>query len=315
MIKGKYRLVSDGVCVAEVNNVITNAGYNIIRNYLAGKIPSWGGSIAIGALNSTSPTQSDTKLEYQSARLPVNLMAVDGEEIIISAELTEEYEGRIFELGVFPSSINAAASGFDDSILTSFGEIWEDGNGTPLSDNYFDGDDDNPIARVGNRNIIFDNNLASTSYINSIDISGYSDFDAITFLYKTESTGGNRIIRLKFYDNQLPTPGTMQADFDMIGSSLGYKVISKLIGYFTESGNFNGQVSKIELINLDTNSPNAEIHIDSIKFDDLDTINPDFGLVSRALIGQVGGTTQNDYFQKNSGTNLTIEYRMRIGQA
>jgi hypothetical protein len=314
MIEGKYRLIRDGICIAESNNIITNTGYDIIRNYLAGKIPSWGGSIAIGALNLNSPSQSETKLEYQSARLPVNLMAVDGEEIIISAELTEEYEGKIFELGVFPSSINSAASGFDDSILTSFGEIWEDGLGTPLSDTYFDGDDDNPIARVGNRNIIINNNISSAAYVNSIDISGYSDFDSITFLYKTESLGSNRIIRLKFYDTQLPSPGTMQADFEFLGDSLGYKVLSKLLGYFTKSNNFNGQVSKIELINLDNISPSSEIHIDSIKFDDLDTVNPDFGLVSRALIGQVGGSTNNDYFQKNSGTNLTIEYRMRIGQ-
>lgn len=313
MIKGRYRIICEGDCIKEFDNVITDTGYSIIRSYLAGRTPSWAGSIAIGSMNSSAPSSSNTSLEFQSARMPVTLSAVDESEIILSSELTEEFEGRIFELGVYPSVINMAASGFDDSILTSFGEIWEDSSGNVLDSSKFDGDEDEPMARVGYRNLIIDNNMSTASYINSIDINGYSDFDSITMLYKTTSVGTNRVIRLKFYDDQLPTPGTMYADFTTDGSSLGYKTESKLIGLFTKSNNFNGNVSSIEIENLDTQSTQSNVHIDAIKFDDLDTVNPDFGLVSRAIIGQVGGETENDYFEKNSGTNITIEYRMYIG--
>lgn len=309
---GKYRILKDGECIKEVYNTITDNGYSIIRNYLAGRNASWAGSIAVGALNNSAPSSTDTQLEFQTARLPVSLSAVDGTEIIISAELTQEFEGRIFELGVFPYAINDAASGYDGSIITNFSEVWEDGSGTPLSDTYYDGDDDSLIGRVGYRNIIFDDNLSAADYENSIDITGYSDFDAISILYKTVNVSGNRTIRLKFYDDQLPTAGTRYADYEFDGSSTGYKTISKLIGVFTDTDNFNGQVSRIELENLDTSSSNSTIHIDSIKIDDLDTNNPDFALISRALIGSVGGETTADYFEKASGSNLTIEYRMSV---
>jgi len=312
MLSGRYRIIEDGKCVKEINNVITDAGYSIIRNYLAGRAANWAGSIAVGALNNESPQSTDTQLEFQTARLPVSLLAVDGNEIIMSAELTEEFEGRIFELGIFPSAINEAASGYDGSLITNFSETWEDGFGTPLDSSYYDGDEDTFGGRVGYRNIIIDDNISYAVYENTIDITGYSDFDSISILYRIDDAGDDRTIRINFYDDQLPTPGVRSADFVCDASSTGYKTTSKLIGVFTETGNFNGQVSKIELENVDILSGNATVYLDSIKIDDLDTNNPNFALVSRALVGSVGGNAYNDYFQKVSGSNLTIEYRMAV---
>ena len=56
----------------------------------------------------------------------------------------------------------------------------------------------------------------------------------------------------------------------------------------------------------------ATIHLDAIKLNDVDETNPDFALISRALIGQVGGSASSDYFEKRAGTNMTIEYVVEL---
>jgi hypothetical protein len=261
-------------------------------------------------MNSSAPSITDTGLEFEITRVPVTLSTVRGSEIILSADIGTEVAGRIFELGVYPTVTNSFSAGFDDRVIANFSETWVDNLGTELLSSNFDGTEENPVARIGYRNLIMNNSGLVTSYSVGIDLSGYSDLDSISMLYKIASTGSNKTVRLTFYDDQLPTAGTKYYDFILSGSTAGYKKETVQLGYFTETGNFNNNVSRVELSTAA--GAFATAHIDSIKLDDADETNPNFALISRALIGQVGGSSSNDYFEKRSGTNMTIQYVVEI---
>lgn len=310
MIKGKYNVYEDGQLVGSYPNVITNQGYNIIRNYLAGNTRNWAGALALGAMNQNAPSSSDIGLEYELARYPISISGVRGNNISLIAEVDESFSGQVFELGIYPQLRNESSGGFDDRVIATFNENWTDSSGVSLPNSNFSGTEDNPLARSGYRSIIFGGTALVAEVETSVGISGYSDLDSLSILYKTSIVGNNQTIRLKFYDDQLPTAGTKYFDFVFDGSSLGYKKVSSQLAYFTEEDNFNDVVSKIELISF--SGTQATINIDSIKFDDTDSINPDFALVSRALIGQAGGSTTTDYFEKRAGSTMIVEYEMEL---
>lgn len=310
MINGKYKIYENGSLVAESNNVITTQGFNIIRNYLAGNVTSWASAISIGAMNSSAPTISDTSMEFELVRYDVVVSGVRGNNVLLSAEVDSTFSGQIYELGIYPTRRNVSSNGFDDRVIATFDENWMDTLGVSLENNKFDGSEESPIARSGSRRLIFNNNALTTYAEIGVGINGYSDLDSISILYKTAQTGADKTIRLTFYDDQLPVAGTKYYDFNFSGIAIGYKKVSELLGNFTETGNFNNQVSKVELKSLSTTA--ATIHIDAIKFDDIDETDPNFALISRALIGNAGGTATTDYFEKRAGSNMVIEYEMEI---
>lgn len=310
MIKGIYKIYENGQLVGEYPNVITTQGFNIIRNYLASSTKNWAGAIAVGALNNNAPSVSDTSLEFELSRYNINVSGVRGNNIVLSAEIDEKFSGQIFEVGIYPTISNESSVGFDDRVIATFNENWTNISGASLSSSNFEGADDNPLARSGYRSIIFNDSALDAYCETSVGISGYSDLDSISILYKTAQTGVSKTIRLTFYDDQFPTAGTRYYDFQFNGSSIGYKKVTQQLGYFTETGNFNGQVSKIQLGS--SAGDFATIHIDSIKFDDSDETNPDFALVSRALIGQAGESGSDDYFEKRAGSTMSIEYEMEL---
>jgi hypothetical protein len=306
---GKYLIYQDSKLVGEYHNVLTTEGKSLIRNYLAGNIGAWSGSIAIGAMNSTAPSVSDSGLEFEIVRVPVVLSTVRGNNIILSADLDSTIAGRIFELGVYPTVTNSFSAGFDDKIIANFSEDWTDSLGVSLISSNFNGTEELPIARVGYRNLIIGSSGINTLYSIGLDLSGYSDLDSMSMLYRVTSTGSNRTLRLTFYDNQLPTPGTKYYDFTLNGASAGYKTLSAQFGLFTETGNFNNNVSKV---GISSSGSVAPVELDAIKLDDSDETNPNFALVSRALIGSAGGNSSTDYFEKRAGTTMTIEYVVEL---
>lgn len=69
-MRGIYRVYEDGKLLTEGENLITTAGKTIITQYLAGKIPSYAGAIAIGS-GTTAAAVGDTSLAMEYTRLPV----------------------------------------------------------------------------------------------------------------------------------------------------------------------------------------------------------------------------------------------------
>lgn len=307
MINGRYLIYSDGQLISESNNIITNEGMNIIRSYLAGFIPIWSGAIAIGSMNSTSPSATDTALDFEVARIPVSFISIDGNEIVIKGSLPADFQTEIYELGIYPSISNSTSSGYDDKLVLNGNENWfntSDGS-SAASSNFIDG------GRVGYRNIIFNSSAKNIYSETSINLVGYSSLDSISILYNVNSIGNNQTMRVTFYDSQLPTPGTRHFDFVLNGSSTGYKKITTLLGNFTDTGNFNGQVSRIGLSSSSLTGAGT-FYFDALKINDEDETNPNFSLVSRSLVGVQNGVSQTDFVVKPAGIEIDIEYRMEV---
>lgn len=308
MIKGSYSIFIDGVLVDQYDNIVTTNGINLIKKYLTGSVAEWAGSIAIGAMNSSSPVPSDSILEYEYARSKIKLKSYDTStgEIILKATFDQSLAGQIFELGVFSYTNNPFSNGFDDKILFNFDEVWYNtttGSAFTAS----------TLGRVGVNNYVIQASSSTSIYNNcGINISGYSNSDYFDFLYNvTTSQAGTRSASVIFTDNQTPTAGTASFTMNLDTASTGFKKLSTALSNLTRSSTFNNQISKITFV-VEGGSKTSVIQADALKIRDVALSDDNLCLISRALIGVAGGTTTTDYFIKNAGVEMDIEYRMTI---
>lgn len=305
-MKGRYIIKRGSEIISESENIITTDGMYIIRTYLAGGVSDWAGALSVGSMNSTAPTISDRSLEFESIRVPIILKSVDGNEIIISATLPSEFNGKIYEVGLYPSVLNISSLGFDDRLLVNFDETWYDESGQELGSSEF-----SSTSRLGSRSLDLSNTNSYGQANIDIDLSGYSSLDSISILYNVDVSGSPRSVTLTFEDDQLPNPGYRTGIISLPGNSTGYKTHTELIGNFTDYNNFNNSVSRI-IISASDDPSSAEIKIDAIRINDADEKDPLFALVSRSLIGTVDGDSTGDYVIKNPGVEVDIEYRLQI---
>ena len=151
MISGRYLIYENGNIISESKNIITNEGMNIIRSYLCGSISAWAGAISIGTMNITSPSVTDSSLDYEVSRVPVNLISIDGNEIIVRASVSAEFSAKIYELGIYPAVTNITSLGFDDRLLLSFDELYlNSSDNLPASSSLF-----TTSSRIGGKSLIF----------------------------------------------------------------------------------------------------------------------------------------------------------------
>jgi hypothetical protein len=309
LLKGKYSIYIDGVEKLESDNIITTSGINIIRKYLTGSVAEWAGSIAIGAMNSTDPSITDSILQYEFSRYPINLKSYDTStgEIILKASFPAALAGKIYELGVFSYTRNPFSNGFDDRVIFNFDEYWlNTGVGTTASLN--------TSGRVGSNDLPV---AANTSYAvdctTSLDISGYSSSDYLDILYNvnTLQTSATRLVTIKFTDSQIPTPATASIALPLSASSTGYQIYSVPVSSIYKDATFNNNVTRIYLT-VESNSKTSVLTIDGAKFRDVSLSDDNLCLVSRALIGIRNGDGTTDSFTKTVGSEMDIEYRMTI---
>jgi len=305
MMQGRYFIYKGGQLVKECRNVITSDGMHIIRTYMAGGVPDWAGALSVGASNLNQPTNSDRSLEFESIRVPILLKSVEGNELVVAATLPSEFNGKIYEMGIYSSVVSISSEGFDDRLLVNFDESWTDLSGDELSPQVF-----SDQSRVGSRNLITSNSSIYAQSNAAVDLFGYSSLDNLSILYNVTSPGSPRALSIIFEDDQLPAPGTKSIIVSLPGDGAGYKTFTTALGNFTDN-NFNNVISKI-IISASSDSSSAEVEIDSIRINDADEVDPFFALVSRSLVGSVSGDSTSDYIIKNPGVEVDIEYRVRI---
>ena len=309
MLNGKYSIHIDGVKYGDYNNIVTTSGLNIIKKYLVGSTQEWAGSIAIGALNSTDPSITDSILQYEFARYPINLKSYDTStgEIILKASFPAALIGKIYELGVFSYTRNPFSNWFDDKIIFNFDEYWTNtGIGTTASLSV--------SGRVGANDLLVTSGSAyAIEAPISLDISGYSNTDYLDVLYNvtTSQASSIRSASIKFSDNQIPTPATASIVLSLPASATGYNVYSLPVSSIIKDSTFNNNVSKIS-ITVEGGAKTSVLTIDSAKFRDVSLSDDNLCLVSRALIGIKNGDTSTDSFTKTAGAEMDIEYRMTI---
>lgn len=309
MIKGTYIISQGGKELCRAENVITKFGKRFITNYIAGNVIDGKKDIAIG-VTSTAATVDDTKLGFEFYRVPVSFGSTDiripeGEtdysySVVYKATLPQDVAGQISELGLYPST-RASSNNYDSKFISDFA--------SPL--NWIDSLDYNPevvyeYSKVGDSLLKMSSNSDSANEyfynIGSFDMSGYSANDSIKlayYQYDTRLAG----VTVNFY-----TSDSDYYTYTFTPTGVGYKISDDILLsdlYNSPVGSPDkSQINKIG-ISIDTNTTSASyVGMDGLRINDQDTFDPNFGLISRAVI---------DTFTKQAGQPIDIEYRLDLG--
>lgn len=277
-LNGTYNIYLDGKKISS-KNLITTSGKEIIKQYLAGNLPSWSGSIAVGTI-STAAAVGDTSLKFEVDRRPTITKGIDPNgNIVLRAAFPLDLSLRINEVGVFPF-VNTTANGrYQDSIITDFSEPgW-----TPSL-----ASDTVNVSYVGSSNMKLDSTYTSATLTGlNIDISGYSSTDKFQLLVNNLDSN-TKTITLTFKDGNISNNTTVT--FPNIISS-GLQSVEVAIG--------STNITSINEIVLSSTNTNKNISLDCLKFLNADESGYALNIVSRSIPTEV---------VKLAGQDLEIEY-------
>lgn len=303
---GTYRVFEDGKLVAEGKNLITSAGKRIIAGYLSGARPSWVEALAVGS-GAVAASTSDKYLNFEIARAAVTSRSVTygggvsgAHRITLKAEIDNDISGDFYELGAYSLNVPDSA-GITENILISFGtseENWTfwDGTNWVATPEVAEVTD----SRVGPDGIV----LASTGGLKKyrlqdlrIDLSAYSSADSIVFATELlNGTTSSLVIRFNtddsnYFSYTVASPSTFAIST--------YQAVAVSKGSWTATGNPSwSNITSIEFQITPTGT--VRMMIDGIRAQDEDFVDPDFALVSRAVLASP--------INKQAGSLMEIEY-------
>lgn len=284
--KGTYVFKQNGIEIGRSSNLITNNGRKMLMQYLAGSRVDWSADISIGAL-STTPTATDTQLNFETGRYPVilksyiaaNATTGDPDLIVIRGTIPENIYANIYEIGTYATTNkNSPSSNKNNLILTDMSDIssWTTPAGS-ISTNIFT-PQGAASPRVGQYSVTISN---STLYQNTglaIPFSNYSSIDSLQILvYNT--VAGNASITLT------DVSGSTQTINFTLTNNTGYSILSTnfdtSIGTGTDKAisNFN----YISSIAIRTDST-AALTLDAIKTSSAAEISIEESIVSKSVL-------------------------------
>jgi hypothetical protein len=255
--------------------VITTDGKLLIKRYLAKQVGDIGKSIAVG-LGPKAEAVGDTSLQFEMARADVTLISYDfvNNKIIFKASIPQELAGKIYEVGLWSLAKNTAAGDFMSRVLTSFdsnSEVWSTGTFQTAN------------ARMGADSLRL-TPAASTTALSAItdlfiDLSGNSGADKFSIAYYNANANvANFKVRFKtdasnYYTITVTSPAT------------GYQIsqVAKSAAVVTGTPNWVN-ISSVEVEATSGSGGSSSIDFDGIRIEDIDTLNPDYVMVSRELL-------------------------------
>lgn len=312
MIKGTYIFYENGQEILRSSNVITKFGKRFLTNLIAGNVNFDKKDIALG-IGETTATVNDTRLEFETYRLPVIFGSTDIQtsegvttySVIYKTTLPVDFAGRVAEVGLYPSTRSSIIN-FDSKFISDFNSYleWFDESGThpEIDDNY---------ARIGNDLIVMQSNSGSSQeYISNVpglDISGYGINDTFKLSYYKYDTNLDSI-EIRFYS----TDTDYYYFSPTIASGTGYKLSSDIpLSDLASSGSPDKRsIVKIGIVITPTSSV-TEVGMDGFRVNDEDTFDPIFGIISRSiLLDSLGNPSP---LNKIAGRQVDIEYKLDIG--
>lgn len=310
MIKGTYIFYQDGKEIYRSSNVITKFGKRFLTNFIAGNISDPSKSMAFG-IDSTAASVNDTRLGFEFYRVPVLLNSTDIQttgsvttySVVYKTTIPQDVSGIISEVGLYPST-RRSINNFDSKFLSDFDNFldWEDSNG-------FNPDVDETGAKIGSNVLTMSSNSTTANEYTSstyLDLSGYSDADSIRLAYYKNNTNSTNLqnIILKFYSSDTDYYSTTITP----ASGTGYKITNDILlsTLFTgPTGTPNkSQINKVGITITPTSGNTTSIGLDGLRINDEDTFDPEFGLISRSVLGTV--------LTKLNGRQVDVEYKLDL---
>jgi hypothetical protein len=313
MIKGTYIFYENGQEILRSSNVITKFGKRFLTNLIAGNVNFDKKDIALG-IGETSATVNDTRLEFETYRLPVIFGSTDIQtsegvttySVIYKTTLPVDVAGRITEVGLYPSTRSSIIN-FDSKFISDFNSYleWFDESGLHP-------DVDSDYARIGNDLVLMQSNSGEAQeYISNVpglDISGYGVSDTFKLAYYKYDTNLNSI-QIRFYSSDTDyyyfTP--------TVASGTGYKLSSDILlsELITSGSPDKRSIVKIGVVLTPTGSTTTEVGMDGLRVNDEDTFDPIFGIISRSILLDSLGNPNP--LNKIAGRQVDIEYKLDIG--
>lgn len=294
-MKGIYRIYQEGRLIAEQENLITTEGKKLILRYLAGQAGSIGDALAVGVA-ATTPTASDYRLNFEIERVVVSLKNADysNQYIIFKGTLPQIGEYQIYEVGLFSSFANSVAGDYAGRVLTTFDTTVEPWTNATV---------DTTAPRTSVDSILVTAGVSATvSTRNStvMDLAGYSGNDEFTLAFN--KTGANITTLALAFENS--TGGSYKRSLSITGLSTGYNVLAFKKSDFTATGTIDWGTITSFGVDVTANASGGTIILDAIRVEDTDTVNPNYVMVSRALLSSP--------LAKTSVAPLDIEYALDL---
>lgn len=309
-MRGFYRFSEDGKVIAESENIITDAGKDIIAKYLAGIVGSYAGSIAVGS-GPTAAAVTDDALEFEFARTPITVRNVTGPssgiyQVSFKGTLSTQVEGVIKESAIISQTFNKYAGSFGDRLITDFSASrgWEASNSIGVTTSYELQEAD--TVRVGPEGIKITATSTSSSHtISNIniygDFSGYSGSDTVALAYSRYLVDPSTQIVIVFYtDDDNFFTGTL--NIPQYSSAVwDYNIVSISKGSFLPAGTPAWDNIASCSISVYPGDIGTNLILDAVSILDTDYINPDYVMTSRTvattpIIKQAGKTMDVEYF-------------------
>ena len=295
MFKGTYVFKENGIEIGRSQNLITDNGRDVILRYIAGATQSWASNLAIGAMP-IQPTQSDTDLNFETARVPIdfktyrNAISPDPDLIIVRGTLPQNLYANIYEVGVYPDSSSTSLSAKSNAILADFDNIsnWNVSAGNVSITNFMPQAENSP--RIGAHSVELDPETIYENATVSFDIGGYTPINNLEVLLYNTVEG---VLTITLTDL---LGASMSFTFNLV-TEPGYQVLS---APFSPGAHLFETIDKIS-ISTDTT---AIATIDAIKATTRNEFSTKDYIVSKSAL-----TTP---IAKKYGVPLDIEYSIQL---
>jgi len=326
MFTGIYKIYLDGEYVGEQRNSITKAGRAIILKSLMGLVPTVGGEIHIG-IDGTANGTPDTNglipnniLGFDVAAAPVRLSYLDNagnfDAMIFKASFGTTATGgesyKIYELGLFPSSGSSDEGSIRDTALFSGSpsDLWKELDTTltlnstataPSTSCYITSALTTYSFRVGDSALFIKAddvlNMADSSKLSAYNFNLYNSVDTLSIAY-SKLTGNTPTITMKF---ETTVDDYFVGTFAITGTQT-YGIVSRTIEQMQTAKVGSPNWSNINKITI---TSTADVVVDAVRFNNVDSIDSVYGMVSRA--------TLSSPITKASNSVMDIEYYLSMG--
>lgn len=274
-MKGIYRFYQNGELVGESENLLTTEGKRLILRYLAGQAPDLGGAIGLG-VGAVAANVADTRLTFEVDRAIVTLKNADYNTnvVIFKTTIPQEKVYKIYESCLWSTATNSLTD-YSSRMLSTFDLDVETWSSMTV---------DSTIARTSldsGRVDAGSNATTSTRLQVDMDLSGYSGNDV--FLLAFNKVNANITDLALAFENS--TGGSFKSNISIAGLSTGYNVLAFPKSGFTATGTIDWAAITQFGVDVKAGPTAGYVILDGLRIEDTDTINQDFILVSRSVLG------------------------------
>ena len=311
MITGEYKFFENGKEIASSKNTITVYGKRFITSLLAGINTSSTKDIAIGIAGSSDYAVADTntRLGFEFYRTPVILSSIDTVSSYVAVYkgiIPTDTVGIISEVGLYPGT-RISVNNYDSKFLSDFEDsaIWY----TSINTN--PDELTSPSPRIGSKVLEFKFETADTSNttreykynVGQLDLSGYSAKDSLSLAYNRETTN-LASLKVKFYSSS----GNYYYGTFTPSAGTGDKITSVDMSDIFSNTSGTPIASSISTIGIELTRTSAAsqaiAYMDGLRINDEDTLDPNFGLISRSALATP--------ITKTLGRAIDIEYKLTL---